>query len=99
MNKQLKELIQSDVKRYYAGRGRPVMWKLLNPNLYYIIIYRKAHFYSTHNKLLYFFYAYKLKKISKKYAFQIPVDAEIGKGLYNRAQWSSCNKKKKKNRR
>ena len=79
MNKQLKELIQSDVKRYYAGRGRPVMWKLLNPNLYYIIIYRKAHFYSTHNKLLYFFYAYKLKKSVKSMPFKFLLMPRLAK--------------------
>ena len=82
MNKKLKELIRSDVKRYYSGGGTPIMWKLLNPNLEHIIIYRKAHFYSSRNKLLYYFYVYKLKKLSKKYAFQIPADTEIGRGFY-----------------
>ena len=70
MNRQLKDLIQSDVKRYYSeGERTPIMWKLLNPNLEHRIIYRKAHFYLSRNKLLYYFYVYKLKKLSKKYAF------------------------------
>ena len=69
MDRQLKDLIQSDVKRYYSG-GTPIVWKLLNPNLEHIIIYRKAHFYSSRNKLLYYFYVYKLKNLVKSMLFR-----------------------------
>ena len=40
MNKQLSELIRSDVKRYYSGGGYYFMWSLLNHSLKCIVIYR-----------------------------------------------------------
>ena len=82
MKKDLKRLIQSDFKRYYGERGCHFMWHLLNHSLKCIVVYRKANYYSNHNKLLYLYYTYRLKLLDKKYAFHIPAKTEIGEGFF-----------------
>ena len=82
MSKQLKQLIQSDFKRYYNGGGYHFMWSLLNHGLKCIVTYRKANYYSKHNKLLYLYYTFRLKVLDKKYAFHIPAKTEIGEGFF-----------------
>ena len=58
------------------------MWRFLNLSLVHSIVYRKAHFYATHNKLLGVLYANNetkecLKKVAGKNA-SAPVMTEIG---------------------
>lgn len=85
MNNCLKELIESDFYRHYAGNKPQLFWKKRNVALYCTIIYRKAHFYSSTkgvlNSLLAIYYRYKLNTLSRKYLFQIPYLATIGKGF------------------
>lgn len=85
MNNCLKKLIESDFYRHYAGNKPQLFWKKRNVALYCTIIYRKAHFYSSTkgvlNSLLAIYYRYKLNTLSRKYLFQIPYLATIGKGF------------------
>lgn len=85
MNSELKELIQSDFYRHYAGNKPQRFWKIRNVALYCTVIHRKAHFYSTHsgivNRIKGIYYRYKLNAVSRKYLFQIPYPVTIGKGF------------------
>ena len=75
MNKELKELIDSDFYRYYGdvyGGGVHFMWRLLNHSLKCIVTYRKANYYAKHNKLLYLFYTWRLKVLDKNMRFIFP---------------------------
>lgn len=85
MNRQLKELIDSDFYRHYAGKKPHFFWKKRNVALYCTMVYRKAHYYSNSKGILNTFFAiyyrYKLNELSRKYLFQIPYPTQIGKGL------------------
>lgn len=81
MKKELNKIIEKDFNRYFCGK-RPWYWFLYCQNLRCQIIYRKANFYFKRNKLLYFFYNFKLKRISSKYAFNILAKTDIGEGLF-----------------
>ena len=86
MIEELNSLIKSDIYRHYADHKRPILWKLHNVALYYQIIHRKAHYYSTHisgisNRIKATWYRYKLNYLSRKYLIQIPYSVTFGKGL------------------
>ena len=81
MDKNLKEYINSDIFRYFGTTKKKLFWKLTEHTLYLQIIYRKANFYYKKNSIKKFYYIYKLKKLSIKYAFNISYKTEIGYGL------------------
>lgn len=70
-----------DIFRYYGNYKEPIIKKFLKPlNLKYIILFRKCQ--NTSNKILKFYYRYRLYKLSNKTFIQIPPNTEIGKGFY-----------------
>ena len=85
MKCELRELIESDIFRYYGGARKQFLWKARNVTLHYSIIHRKAHYYSEKlgviNKLCEFWYRYRLNALSRKYLIQIPYSVKIGKGF------------------
>ncbi len=76
MKRELKELIATDLHRYYdkAPFIKPIQVK-------YSIVYRKASFYPS-SSFLGMFYRLRLKRLSEKSGIQIPTKTQIGKGLY-----------------
>lgn len=83
MNKELREIIQSDIFRHYGCQEKPLFWKFHNPSLYYQIIFRKANYYNCikKRKMLGLFYRYQLNRLSRKLHIQIPYTARVGMGL------------------
>ena len=79
---QLKELIKSDLYRYYAGKKVDFISRNLVFGFKYTRILRKASYYKNKNKLLYLFFGYRLSRLQYKYGFQISPAAKVGKGLY-----------------
>lgn len=79
---EVKDLIRSDLYRYYAGKNVNIIKRSQLFGYKYTKILRYAHHYKTRNKLLYLLYAYRLNKLQVKYGFQISPSTEIGKGLY-----------------
>lgn len=86
MNKQLKEVIYSDLYRYTANTSIKVFLRnlLLNPGFQYMYVFRKCQFY--HGKKRYFihylFHRVWLRKLMYKYGYEIPYTTKIGKGFY-----------------
>jgi serine O-acetyltransferase len=77
MDKQLKELIASDLHRYgedTAVIGRPLQVR-------YLIAYRKASFYQK-NTIPGIFWRLRLASLSERSGIQIPTRTTIGKGFY-----------------
>lgn len=76
MNKELKTIIEADMKRYYdkVPFVKPVQVR-------YLRTYRKASFYSK-KSIKGIFYRIKLNYLSEKSGIQIPTRAKIGKGFY-----------------
>lgn len=85
MNKELREIINNDLKRY-GGYSLPFTFKqklFLSAEVKYLIAYRKAAYHESHSsKLLSFYYNYKLFKLQQKTSINIPSDVKIGKGFY-----------------
>ena len=87
MYKSLKKILESDIYRYYGVRKMPILHKVLpyNISLKYIILYRKAnYFFKKGNlfKMIYYFYFYKLKRLSYKTGIQIHPATDIDEGFY-----------------
>lgn len=81
MKSELKEIIQSDIYRYYGKKKRTLYEYLLSSlELKYIMLYRKASY--TNNGLLKYYYKFRLMRLSRKTQLQIPASTNIGKGLY-----------------
>ncbi len=77
MNKELKEIIDSDLVRY-----GDIAKKFPRPlYLRYQIIYRKAVFYKR-NTLRGIWYRLRLTRLSELSGLQLPTDAKIGRGLF-----------------
>lgn len=76
MNKELKTIIEADMKRYYdkVPFVKPIQVR-------YLRTYRKASFYSK-KSIRGIFYRIKLNYLSEKSGIQIPTRANIGKGFY-----------------
>lgn len=76
MNKELKTIIEADMKRYYdkVPFVKPIQVR-------YLRTYRKASFYSK-KSIRGIFYRIKLNYLSEKSGIQIPTRAKIGKGFY-----------------
>ena len=75
MNKQLREIIDADIKRGYEDSflKRPIQLK-------YLITWRKAVYYGKKHPLG-IVCRLRLKSLSEKSGIQIPTDTVIGKGL------------------
>jgi serine O-acetyltransferase len=82
MNKELKAIINKDIYRHFGNSKRPIYWKLSQHMLLCIIVFRKAQYYKTHNKILSLLYLYKLKKLCYKYGFNVPASTTIGAGFF-----------------
>ena len=76
MNKDLKNIIASDINRGYNDRilNRPLELK-------YLITWRKAAYYGK-NHPLGIWYRFRLKCLSHKSGIQIPTNTKIGKGFF-----------------
>lgn len=82
MNKELRNIIENDLKRVYSLPLTFKQKKLMPLEIKYIILWRKAVYYKGRNPLLSKIYNYKLIKLTNKTQIQIPLDTKIGKGLY-----------------
>lgn len=81
MNKELKSIIKKDFYRYF-GDKKPLLWFVNNRTLRCLKVYRKVNFYlKTNKRLRYYFYNFKLKLLSSKYAFNVYAQKKIG-GCY-----------------
>ena len=76
MKKELKQMINADMKRYY---DRVPFLKPIQ--IRYQIIYRKASFYKK-KSIRGFFYRMRLQRLSEKSGIQLPTKTQIGKGLF-----------------
>lgn len=76
MNKELKTIIEADMKRYYdkVPFVKPIQVR-------YLRTYRKASFYSK-KSIRGIWYRIRLNQLSEKSGIQIPTKARIGKGFY-----------------
>ena len=85
MNKQLKNLIDSDLYRY-GYNSEKQMGIMARKECYgyrYSKILRKCKWYKEHNnKILFAFERVKLQMLSEKLGFQINYSTQIGRGLY-----------------
>ena len=85
MNKELKELIYSDLFRYTKKNliRTYFLQSIINSAFRYTVVLRKSKYYQVNNKkLLYIISRYNLLKLSKKYGYQIQYSTSIGEGLY-----------------
>jgi serine O-acetyltransferase len=84
MNKELKRLIKSDFNRISEYKSLVNKWKvyIIHPSLMYLELLRKANYYSSSNKCLYWYYRWRLMRKSLKLGYQINVNTSIGEGLY-----------------
>lgn len=76
MKKELKTIIDADMKRYYDKV--PFMKPI---QLRYLVAYRKASFY-TKKSIQGLYYRLRLQRLSEKTGIQLPTKANIGKGLF-----------------
>lgn len=85
MNKELKELIASDLYRYGIQNEKDLSL-ISRHELYgfrYMKVLRKTKFYKDRRKhVRYIIYRLKLMYYTEKYGFSIPYSTEIGKGFY-----------------
>lgn len=85
MNKELKELIASDLYRYGIQNEKDLSL-ISRHELYgfrYMKVLRKTKFYKDHRKhVRYIIYRLKLMYYTEKYGFSISYSTEIGKGFY-----------------
>lgn len=83
MNKELRYLIDCDIYRHYGSTHKPFLYGWRNPELGYLVLFRKTHFhYKKGHKTRSLFYRFKLKRLQRKFQIQIPYDCEIGPGFY-----------------
>lgn len=76
MKKELKDIIQADLSRYYDNVPflKPIQVR-------YLIMYRKASFYGK-KTIRGMYYRMRLQVLSEKSGIQLPTKAKIGKGLF-----------------
>ena len=71
----------SDLYRYYGDKGEGIKNRLLRPiEIKYLYAFRKAK--ESSNLFSRIYYKLKLRRLSMKSQIQIPVNTEIGEGLY-----------------
>lgn len=85
MDRELKELIASDLYRYGIENKKKLSF-LSRYELYgfrYTRVLRKARYYKKHGNIIrYIINRIKLIYYTEKYGYSIPYSTEIGKGLY-----------------
>lgn len=82
MNKELKEIIENDLKRIYK---LPLSFKdkhFMPLEVKHLILFRKATFYKNRKTFLYRIYSEKLIQSGHRTHISIPVGTKIGKGFY-----------------
>lgn len=82
MNKELKTIIENDLKRIY---DLPLSFKdrLYMPlQVKHLILFRKASYYASRSRLLGKIFAHRLIKLSNKTHIQLPIGLSIGRGFY-----------------
>ena len=82
MKKELKQIIENDLKRIY---DLPLSFKdkyFMPPEVEYIILFRKATYYKGKSRLKYRFYSERLRRVAYFSHISIPVGTSIGKGFY-----------------
>lgn len=84
MNRQLQNIIEDDYFRKYGKRKLSFIEKMKkSPQMKYLICFRKANYYLTHQKRIRsMLYKIALKKMTNKTHIQILPNTNIGKGLY-----------------
>lgn len=84
MNRELKRLLYSDFNRICEVKSLVNKWKVYvtHPSLKYLILLRKAHYYASTKKCIYWYYRWRLMRMSLKLGYQINVNTSIGEGLY-----------------
>lgn len=85
MNKELKELVLSDLKRYGYNSEKEMSFSVKKELYGYRFTkhLRKAKYYKEHNKKIRFlFNRFMLSRYVEKYGFSISYGTNIGKGLY-----------------
>lgn len=78
----IKESILKDLYRYTENQKIRFIDKKRLYGWQYTKTWRKVNYYTKHNKILFYFYAYVLYRKSLRYGFQISPYATIGDGLY-----------------
>lgn len=82
MDKQLSDIINSDLDRCFGQNIRPKFYKLLNPSVRCTIAFRKASFYhNSKHKVKFLFARIQYLLLSQKFCFSIPYTTQIGKGF------------------
>lgn len=86
MDKELRDLIASDIYRVYGATPSNKQKLVLSKSLEhrYLRVWRKASYYKQHKpgSLLAKIYSYKLFQLKNKTQISIPPEATIGPGLY-----------------
>ncbi len=83
MNNYLKKQLQSDTFRYTGSTKllSSIKMRLKFPTLYYLTLFRKAHYYHKTNRILSLFFRYRLHNAMLKYQIQIPYYNKLGLGI------------------
>lgn len=85
MNKKdLKDIIDSDLKRYSNNASFMNLVKsyIKNSGFRFTYILRKCQYYKNKNKLIYIFFKFLKRKYKFKYGYEIPDEVIIGKGVH-----------------
>lgn len=82
MNKELKNIIELDLKRIYELPLSRKQRSRMALETKYVLLWRKAVYYRGKNLLKSKICNYRLMKMSNKTQIQIPLETTIGKGLY-----------------
>lgn len=85
MNKELKNLIQDDLRRYgfQSEKNMSFMTKQECYGYNFTKCLRKCNWYKEHHKwFLFMMSRMKLRRMSERYGFQISYATKIGRGLY-----------------
>lgn len=83
MNVNLKSVVKSDMMRFGVSLNLLSFLKLLvlHPEFKFIYTHRKCNYFTTKNKLLYYFNRALLYRLNLKYGFEISNRAQIGMGF------------------
>lgn len=84
INKHMREyLFPKDLYRYYGANGEPLFRRLFRSNeIRFLRAFRKAQYYLNRNKILFYFWEFRKRRIANKTHIQISSFAEIGEGFY-----------------
>lgn len=82
MSHQLRQIIESDIFRYYGSSRRPRSHKL-RPAAKYMSSFRKAqHYRERGNRFARLLHELRVKYLMRKTLIQIPTKTTVGRGLY-----------------